>query len=104
MSTKTNIPNSDRTARKRSEAQDEARSDGSSAVEPQTSNKSGKHSSVEKLAASRPEFAAAPGAKAKPGSFGDGRAKKGGEASASTKGLAGRPGEVSEKVKKTKGK
>ena len=37
----------------------------------QTSNKSGKHSSVEKLTASRPEFGASPGAKPVPGAGGD---------------------------------
>ena len=37
----------------------------------QTSNKSGKHSSVEKLAASRPEFGTGRGAQAVPGAFGD---------------------------------
>lgn len=36
----------------------------------QTSNKAGKHSSAEKLAASRPEFGASPGAKPVDGAFG----------------------------------
>jgi hypothetical protein len=35
------------------------------------SQKTGKHSSVEKLAASRPEFAESPGAHPKPGASGD---------------------------------
>jgi hypothetical protein len=105
MSTKTNPPDSDLTARKRQGVRDLEKSEEGAAT-PETSNKTGKHSSVEKLAASRPEFAAAPGAKAKPGSFGDGRAKKGREpatGSATTKGFGGRPGEVSDKVKRTKG-
>jgi hypothetical protein len=66
---------------------------------PETSNKSGKHSAVEKSSASRPESNPAPGAKPKPGSFGSDRSGK----SANSAGLGGRPGEVSGKVRKTKG-
>ena len=58
MNRKTNPPGSDQTARKKHpDAADDPMPD----VDPepfdlQTSNKSGKHSSAEKLAASRPEF------------------------------------------------
>ena len=55
---KTNSPESDETARgKHPYAGDEATDDASANIEGlQTSNNTGKHSSVEKLAASRPEF------------------------------------------------
>jgi len=70
---KTNSPDSDETARgKHSYAGDEAMPDVSSDIEGlQTSNKTGKHSSVEKLAASRPEFGAAAGAQPVDGAFGN---------------------------------
>jgi hypothetical protein len=70
---KSNFPNSDETARgKHPYADEDAIPDASDNVEGlQTSNKSGKHSSVEKLAASRPEFGAAAGAKPVDGAFGD---------------------------------
>jgi hypothetical protein len=70
---KNNLPDSDETARgKHPYADDETTADASESIEGlQTSNKSGKHSSVEKLAASRPEFGAAAGAKPVDGAFGD---------------------------------
>ncbi len=45
-------------------------------VDPQTSHKSGKHSTVEKLHASRPDFGASPGNKPIPGAHGSGRPRK----------------------------
>jgi hypothetical protein len=70
---KGNSPDSDETARsKHPYAGDEVMEDVSSDIEGlQTSNKSGKHSSVEKLAASRPEFGAGRGAQQVSGAFGD---------------------------------
>jgi hypothetical protein len=72
-SAKTDLPDSDQTARHKHSYED-----GEPAPEEigsneglQTSNKSGKHSSVEKLAAHRPEFGTAPGARPVPGAFGD---------------------------------
>ena len=65
---------------------------------PETSKKAGKHSAVEKSTASRPESGPAPGARPKPGTFGEGRSE-----AAGPKGLGGRPGDVSTKVSKTKG-
>jgi len=67
----TAVPDSDTTARKKHEddtAIDETldNTDGR-----QTSQKTGKHSSVEKMAASRPEFAESPGAHPVPGADGD---------------------------------
>lgn len=72
---KTNLPDSDETARgKHAYAGEEDMPDASTDIEGlQTSNKSGKHSSVEKLAASRPEFGAAAGAKPVDGAFGKDR-------------------------------
>lgn len=70
---KTDLPDSDETARNK-----HPYNDGEPDLEEtvndeglQTSNKSGKHSSVEKLAASRPEFGTSPGAKPVPGAFGE---------------------------------
>lgn len=63
-------PDSDETARKSTEESEPV--DETTDVNLQSSNKTGKHSSVEKLAASRPEFGASPGAKPVPGAFGDG--------------------------------
>lgn len=60
----------------------------------QTSLKSGKHSSVEKLAASRPEYKQGNPAKAVPGAHGDGRTD---EEKAE---FNSRPGEVSNKALK----
>jgi hypothetical protein len=70
---KTNAPDSDETARgKHPYAGDEQIEDASADIEGlQTSNKTGKHSSVEKLAASRPEFGSSAGAKAVDGAFGN---------------------------------
>src|SRR3954452_12971238 len=70
---KTNLPDSDETARgKHAYAGDEQIEDASQDIEGlQTSNKTGKHSSAEKLAASRPEFGASPGSKPVDGAFGD---------------------------------
>src|SRR3954470_3857702 len=70
---KTNLPDSDETARgKHPYAGDEQIEDASTDIEGlQTSNKSGKHSSVEKLAASRPEFGEGRGAQQVSGAFGD---------------------------------
>src|ERR1700712_4014998 len=69
---KTNSPDSDETARqKHPYAGDEQIEDASQNIEDlQTSNKTGKHSTVEKLAASRPEFGTSPGAKPVDGAFG----------------------------------
>lgn len=69
---KTNQPNSDESARsKHPDSGDEAMPDVSDDIDGlQTSNKSGKHSSVEKLAASRPEFGAGRGAQPVSGAFG----------------------------------
>src|SRR5947209_18771331 len=70
---KTNLPDSDETARgKHPYAGDERIEDASPDIEGlQTSNKTGKHSSAEKLAASRPEFGSAAGARPVDGAFGD---------------------------------
>src|SRR5436305_15234270 len=70
---KTNLPDSDETARgKHSYAGDEQIEEASADIEGlQTSNKAGKHSSVEKLAASRPEFGSSAGAKPVDGAFGN---------------------------------
>ena len=70
---KTNRPDSDETARgKHPYAGAEQIEDASQDIENlQTSNKTGKHSSVEKLAASRPEFGTGAGAKPVDGAFGD---------------------------------
>jgi len=70
---KSNAPASDETARSQHPyAGDELMEDVSDDIEGlQTSNKSGKHSSVEKLAASRPEFGAGRGAQPVSGAFGE---------------------------------
>jgi len=70
---KNNLSSSDETARgKHPYSDDDATPGASDSIDGlQTSNKSGKHSSVEKLAASRPEFGAAAGAKPVDGAFGD---------------------------------
>ena len=68
---KSNSPDSDQTARsKHADSSDELTED-TSLADPQTSTKSGKHSSVEKLAASRPELGSGRGAQSVPGAFGD---------------------------------
>jgi hypothetical protein len=70
---KTNSPDSDESARgKHPYAGDEQIEDVSQSIDGlQTSNKTGKHSSVEKLAASRPEFGSSAGAKPVDGAFGN---------------------------------
>ena len=70
---KRNLPDSDESARqKHPYAGAEQIPDASSDTEElQTSNKSGKHSTAEKLAASRPEFGEGRGAQPVPGAFGD---------------------------------
>jgi len=70
---KTNLPDSDETARgKHPYAGDEQIEDASPDIEGlQTSNKTGKHSSAEKLAASRPEFGSSAGANPVDGAFGN---------------------------------
>ena len=73
----------------------------------QTSLKTGKHSSVEKQAASRPELRTAPGAHPKDGAFGDASPEKDRDRPAGTpgsQGLHGRPGGVSNKAAKTRKK
>jgi len=69
---KTNLPDSDESARKKHpDAAGENVPDADTSVAgPQTSNKSGKHSSAEKLAASRPEFGTGRGAEPVDGAFG----------------------------------
>jgi hypothetical protein len=65
-------PDSDQTARRDIDERDPTLEDQETDIEGrQVSNKSGKHSSVEKLAASRPEFGASPGANPVPGAHGD---------------------------------
>lgn len=73
MDRKTNFPDSDRSVRSsHPDAGDENPEDVNATVpDLQTSNKSGKHSSAEKLAASRPEFGAGRGAQQVSGAFGD---------------------------------
>lgn len=63
-------PDSDQTARGREDLTD-AMHEETDNTNRQTSNKSGKHSSVEKLTASRPEFGNSPGANPVPGAFGN---------------------------------
>ena len=70
MNNKTNLPDSDESARsKHPDGGDESDFDPSQ-PNVQTSNKSGKHSTAEKLAASRPEFGAGRGAQPVSGAFG----------------------------------
>ena len=73
MDKKTNPPDSDETARKKHPYTGDEDMTDIDAASPdlQTSNKSGKHSSAEKLAASRPEFGAGRGAQPVSGAFGD---------------------------------
>ncbi len=73
MDNKTNLPDSDRSVRSNHpDAGDENVSDADTSIPNlQTSNKSGKHSTVEKLAASRPEFGSGRGAQTAAGGFGD---------------------------------
>lgn len=69
---KTNFPDSDESARKRHpDAADDAIPDADTSIpDLQTSNKSGKHSTAEKLAASRPGFGTGRGAVPVDGAFG----------------------------------
>ena len=73
MNDKNNAPDSDRSVRSNHpDSGDENVSDADLAIaDLQTSNKSGKHSTAEKLAASRPEFGAGRGAQPVSGAFGD---------------------------------
>jgi hypothetical protein len=69
---KTNVPDSDTTARTPIDQEDEQLDETTENLEGrQTSIKSGKHSSVEKMAASRPELGTGRGAQPVPGAFGD---------------------------------
>ena len=72
MNNKNNAPDSDQSVRSNHpDAGDTNVADADTAIpDLQTSNKSGKHSSTEKLAASRPEFGAGRGAQPVPGAFG----------------------------------
>ena len=73
MNNKNNAPDSDESVRSNHpDSGDENDSDTeTSSLNLQTSNKSGKHSTAEKLAASRPEFGAGRGAQPVAGGFGD---------------------------------
>jgi hypothetical protein len=73
MDQKTNFPDSDRSVRgSHPDSGDENPQDVDTSIPNlQTSNKSGKHSSAEKLAASRPEFGAGRGAQQVSGAFGE---------------------------------
>lgn len=64
-------PDSDETARKDGADVDTADREDLATANGQTSNNSGKHSSVEKLTASRPESGVSRGAKPVPGAFGN---------------------------------
>jgi len=71
---KGNFPTSDQTSRsKHADLNDDAsyEKDDTPLAGLQTSNNSGKHSSVEKLGASRPEYGSGRGAQNVPGAFGD---------------------------------
>lgn len=72
MDRKTNYPDSDQSARPKhpDAAADEGQDVDTSLSGLQTSNKSGKHSTAEKLAASRPEFGEGRGAQPVDGAFG----------------------------------
>ncbi len=70
-------PDSDQTARHDVDQRDATFDDQETNIEGrQVSNKSGKRSSVEKLAASRPEFGPSPGANPVPGAHGDAGAEE----------------------------
>jgi len=69
---KTNaVPDSDTSARKKHEQAEPVDETVENLEGRQTSIKSGKHSSMEKMAASRPEMAESPGAHPVPGAFGN---------------------------------
>jgi hypothetical protein len=65
------VPDSDRSVRGPADLGDDQMSGADIDVSPQTSTKSGKHSSVEKKAASRLEAGTGEGAKSVPGAFGE---------------------------------
>jgi hypothetical protein len=66
------VADSDQTARHGDESPEELTAEAGDLQGRQTSNKTGKHSAVEKLAASRPEFGPSPGAHPVAGAFGEG--------------------------------
>jgi hypothetical protein len=72
MAMKSNYPDSDQSARKSHPAKgdEEVAESTDETVNVQTSHKSGKHSSAEKLSASRPEFGEGRGAQPIDGAFG----------------------------------
>ena len=72
MNNKTDIPDSDRSARNAHTPADDLDTEGTTdeTVNLQTSNKTGKHSAVEKLSASRPEYGEGRGAVPVDGAFG----------------------------------
>lgn len=72
MNNKTDIPDSDRSACNAHAPADDLDTEGSTdeTINAQTSNKTGKHSSVEKLSASRPEYGEGRGAVPVDGAFG----------------------------------
>jgi len=108
MSTKsTKIPDSDVADRGRVDVGNTNPEEAGNTEGRQTSLKTGKHSSVEKKAASRPELRTAPGAHPKDGAFGDPTPDKHRDRPAGTpgsEGLNGRPGGVSNKASKARGK
>jgi len=72
MSKKSNsIPDSDQSERGVHNQTDQTETDSQILDGGQTSNKTGKHSATEKLAASRPEFGSSPGNNPVDGAFGD---------------------------------
>lgn len=68
---KTDWPDSDETARSYHKEDEAETTIDADTTATQTSNKTGKHSSVQKLAASRPEFSAGRGAQPVDGAFGN---------------------------------
>lgn len=72
MDRKTNYPDSDQSARKSHPAKEDEETSESTdeTLNLQTSHKSGKHSAIEKLSASRPEFSEGRGAQPVDGAFG----------------------------------
>lgn len=80
MARKSNYPDSDQSARKSHPAKgdEDVAESTDETVNVQTSHKSGKHSSIEKLSASRPEFGEGRGAQPVEGAFGsDEESRKG---------------------------
>jgi hypothetical protein len=90
------IPESDITARKPDSDEEDDLFDPGNIEGLQMAGKSGKHSAVQKLAASRPEFATGTAAKHKAGAFG--------KPKPTSPTLHGLPGEVSQKGPKTRKK